>query len=264
MRRRLDTELVRRGMLTSRSQATVLIERGEVLVGGVIALKASRLVAPGEPIELRHRPRFVSRGGEKLAGALDAFDISVGGLRCLDAGSSTGGFVDCLLQQGARDVVAVDVGRGQLDVSLREDPRVSVLEGVNARHLTLDDVDEPVDVVTADLSFISLTAVAPALRGVAAQGATGILLVKPQFEAGPERVGRGGIVRDPDVHRDVLRQAVDALSEAGWGPRALVTSSIRGAGGNLEFFVHAGAGAASELAGADVDRAVAAAHEHVA
>lgn len=264
MRRRLDTELVRRGMLTSRSQATALIERGEVMVSGVIALKASRLVASNEPIELRNPPQFVSRGGEKLAGALDAFDVTVDGLRCLDAGSSTGGFVDCLLQRGAHDVVAVDVGRGQLDVSLREDPRVTVLEGVNARHLTDDDVGEPVDVVTADLSFISLATVAPALRRIAADGAIGVLLVKPQFEAGPERVGRGGIVRDPEVHRDVLRNRLDTLAQAGWGAVALVASPIRGAGGNLEFFVHADAGAVPRITGADVDRAVAAAHEDAA
>lgn len=264
MRRRLDTELVRRGMLTSRSRAVALIERGEVMVSGVIALKASRLVAPNEPIELRNPPQFVSRGGEKLAGALDVFDVGVEGLRCLDAGSSTGGFVDCLLQRGARDVVAVDVGRGQLDVSLREDARVTVLEGVNARHLTLEDVGEPVDVVTADLSFISLAAVAPALRAIAAGGAAGVLLVKPQFEAGPERVGRGGIVRDPDVHRDVLRNSVEALAEAGWGAAALVASPIRGAGGNLEFFVHAHAGSTPGVTGADVDGVVAAAHEDAA
>lgn len=264
MRRRLDTELVRRGMLTSRSQAAALIERGEVMVGGAIALKASRLVAPSEPIELRSRPPFVSRGGEKLAGALDAFGVSVDGLRCLDAGSSTGGFVDCLLQRGARDVVAVDVGRGQLDLSLRQDARVTVLEGVNVRHLALDDVGEPVDVATADLSFISLVTVAPALRAIAVEGATGVLLVKPQFEAGPERVGRGGIVRDADVHREVLRDTVDALSEAGWGVRALVASPIRGAGGNLEFFVRAGAGTPSTVTQAEVDRVVVAAHEDAA
>ncbi len=264
MRRRLDTELVRRGMLTSHSQATALIERGEVMVGGVIALKASRLVAPSEPIELRSRPPFVSRGGEKLAGALDAFGISVDGLRCLDAGSSTGGFVDCLLQRGARDVVAVDVGRGQLDLSLRHDARVTVLEGVNVRHLAVDDVGEPVDVTTADLSFISLVTAAPALRAIAVEGAAGVLLVKPQFEARPERVGRGGIVRDPDVHREVLRNTVDALSETGWGARALVASPVRGAGGNLEFFVHAGAGTTSGVTQAEVDRVVVAAHEDAA
>ncbi|MGH8975087.1 MAG: TlyA family RNA methyltransferase, partial [Acidimicrobiia bacterium] len=206
MRRRLDAELVRRGLVESRARAQQAIDAGRVLVSGAPADRSSRLVDAGEPIHLAGPPpRFVSRGGEKLDAALDRFGIDVTGLRALDAGASTGGFTDCLLQRGATRVVAVDVGHGQLAWSLRTDPRVEVVEGTNVRHLTPDVIGGPVELAVADLSFISLRVVAPALAGVLdGPGAEAVFLIKPQFEAGRAEVGRGGIVSDPAVHRRVL------------------------------------------------------------
>lgn len=236
-RRRLDVEMVRRGIVPSRAQAAAVIEEGNVLVAGTVADKASRLVAPAEPIELQDHPRFVSRGGLKLEAAIVAFGIDVDGLPCLDAGASTGGFTDCLLQRGAARVVAVDVGRGQLHPKIRNDPRVTVLEGLNIRHLTPEDVGDPPAIVTADLSFISLATVTPALREVAAPDARFVFLVKPQFEAGRARVGRGGVIRDPRVHEDVLAAVNRSLAAAGLGTEAVVPSPVRGAQGNIEFLL---------------------------
>jgi 23S rRNA (cytidine1920-2'-O)/16S rRNA (cytidine1409-2'-O)-methyltransferase len=193
MRRRLDLELVRRGLTDSRARAQEAIEAGLVLVSGTRADRAGRLVSPDEPVHLERAPtRFVSRGGEKLDAALERFHVDVAGLRALDAGASTGGFTDCLLQRGAAAVVAADVGTGQLAWSLRNDPRVTVKERCNVRHLTPDDVGGvPVDIVVADLSFISLRLVAPALAGVARDGADTVFLIKPQFEAGRAQVFTG-------------------------------------------------------------------------
>lgn len=239
MRRRLDVELVRRGLLPSRAQASSAIAAGHVLVSGAPAITPARLVAPGEPIELRRRPRFVSRGGEKLDAALARFGVEVAGRRCLDVGASTGGFTDCLLQRGAAEVVAVDVGHGQLDWRLRNDPRVRVREGLNARALGLEHVDgTPVGVVTADLSFISLRLVARPLALVGDHDAHYVVLVKPQFEAGPSEVGRGGIVRDPEVHRRVVVGVAGALEQAGLGVAGAMVSPIRGGSGNVEFCFH--------------------------
>lgn len=252
---------MRRGFVTSRAQASALIGGGQVLVAGAIADKPSRLVAPGEPIELRERPRYVSRGGVKLEAALEAFDLDVSGRHCLDAGASTGGFTDCLLQHGARSVVAVDVGRGQLDAGLRSDPRVRSMEGVNVRNLTAELIGGAVEFVAADLSFISLRLVAPALASAAQPAAHGVLLVKPQFEAGRSRVGRGGIVREPSVHRDVLGSTVTDLASGGWGARGVIPSPVRGSSGNVEFLVHVVSGAMCAVTDADLDGAVEAAHE---
>lgn len=214
-----------------------MIEAGLVTVGGAPARAPGRLVAPAESVALaRVRARFVSRGGEKLAAALDCFGLDVSGRRCLDAGASTGGFTDCLLQRGAAHVVAVDVGRGQLAWSLRRDPRVTVLERTNVR--TLESIGEPADLVTADLSFISLRLVAPALVRLARADADFVLLVKPQFEAGPERVGKGGVVRDPRVHREVLAEVVAGLTGAGLVTVGVAPSVLRGADGNVELVVH--------------------------
>ena len=216
MRRRLDAELVRRGLLASRSQAVDAITAGRVLVAGSRADAPARLVDPAESIALTGTaPRFVSRGGEKLAAALDAFAVAPEGSRALDAGASTGGFTDCLLQYGAAQVVAVDVGRGQLAWSIRNDPRVIVMERTNVRELDAEAIGGAVDLVVADLSFISLLTVAPALAACAAPAAAFVLLVKPQFEAGKARVGKGGIVRDPEVHRAVLREVRDGLAAQG-------------------------------------------------
>jgi 23S rRNA (cytidine1920-2'-O)/16S rRNA (cytidine1409-2'-O)-methyltransferase len=240
MRRRLDLELVRRGLTESRARAQEAIEAGLVLVSGARADRAGRLVSPDEPVHVEGPPsRFVSRGGEKLAGALDRFAVAVGGRRALDAGASTGGFTDCLLQRGAAAVVAVDVGSGRLAWSLRHDPRVTVRERCNVRHLTLDDVGgAPVDLVVADLSFISLRLVAAAMAGAARDDADAVLLIKPQFEAGRARVRRGGLVTDPAVHLDVLRSVTTALADDGLAPLAVMPSPLRGAAGNVEFLGH--------------------------
>ena len=245
MRRRLDLELVRRGLTESRARAREAIEAGLVLVSGARADRPGRLVSPDEPVHLEGPPaRFVSRGGEKLAAALDRFGVDPAGLRALDAGASTGGFTDCLLQRGAASVVAVDVGTGQLAWSLRNDPRVTVRERTNVRHLTLADVGgAPVDLVVGDLSFISLRLVAPALAGVATDGADAVLLIKPQFEAGRSQVRRGGLVTDPAVHLAVLADVTSALAEQGLAPLAVMPSPLRGASGNTEFLGHFRVGA---------------------
>ena len=206
-RRRLDAELVRRGLVTSRTEAQAAVRQGLVVVGGRPAVKASTLVAPAEPVELMGSPRrFASRAGEKLDAALDRFAIDASGRRCLDAGASTGGFTDCLLQRGAYHVVSVDVGYGQLAWRLRTDPRVSVLDRTNVRELAADDLPYAPDLVVADLSFISLRLVVPTLAGLAAGGADLVLLVKPQFEVGRAHVGRG-VVRDPESRRRAIERS---------------------------------------------------------
>jgi 23S rRNA (cytidine1920-2'-O)/16S rRNA (cytidine1409-2'-O)-methyltransferase len=238
-RRRLDSELVRRGLVSSRARATEAIAAGQVLVGGAPALSPARQVSPAESIAVRgSRPRFVSRGGDKLAYALDVFEVGVEGRRCLDAGASTGGFTDCLLQRGATAVYAVDVGRGQLAWTVREDPRVHVLERTNVRYLQPADIDGAVPVTVADLSFISLLTVAPALVRCTTLDGDLVLLVKPQFEAGRSKVGRRGVVTDPRVHQDVLVTVTTGLSEHGVVAVHVVESPLRGADGNREFLVH--------------------------
>ena len=240
VRRRLDVELVRRGLAESRTNAARLIGEGRVRVAGMPATTSARRVEAGAPITVvTEGPRFVSRGGVKLAGALAAFAVEVDGRVALDAGASTGGFTDCLLQHGATRVHAVDVGRGQLAWSIRQDPRVLVHERTNVRAIDAAFLGEPVDLVVADLSFISLCTVAPALLACATDAADFVLLVKPQFEAGPARVGRGGIVRDPAVHAAVLREVTDGLVAAGLFVTGVVASPITGADGNREFLVRA-------------------------
>lgn len=261
MRRRLDAELVRRGLAPSRARATEAIAAGRVTVAGAPASSAARQVDADEPIRIAPEPdEFVSRGGKKLAGALDHFAIDVSRLRCLDVGASTGGFTDCLLQRGAGHVVALDVGRGQLHWKLRTDPRVTVLERVNARELVAGAIGEPAEVCVADVSFISLRTIAPALLRVTTPEAAVVLLVKPQFEAGRARVGRGGVVRDPAVHLAVLEEVAGALGEIGLGLVAVVPSPIRGADGNVEFLARAHHGATT-VTTAELEAAVAAAHE---
>jgi 23S rRNA (cytidine1920-2'-O)/16S rRNA (cytidine1409-2'-O)-methyltransferase len=232
---------VRRGLAASRQLAQADIAAGRVLVSGALADKASRLVAPDEPVVLSgDPPRFVGRGGEKLAAALEGFDIDVVGQRVLDAGASTGGFTDCLLQAGAAQVVAVDVGHGQLHERLRADPRVDNRERVNVRNLDAGDIGGPVDVLVADLSFISLRTVAPALLGLCRPGASLVLLVKPQFEAGRQEASRGrGVIRDPDVRKRALDGVVVALEELGASIMGTMASPITGADGNVELLVHA-------------------------
>jgi 23S rRNA (cytidine1920-2'-O)/16S rRNA (cytidine1409-2'-O)-methyltransferase len=240
-RRRLDAELVRRGLAASRAEAQAAVDAGLVTVGGAPAWKPARLVAPDEAVLVLGPPRrFVSRGGDKLDAALDHFAVAVAGRRALDAGASTGGFTDCLLQRGAAHVVAVDVGHGQLDARLRADPRVTVRERLNVRALGTDDTGGPVDLVVADLSFISLGTVMAALLGVCRPGADLVLLVKPQFEAGRAEASRGrGVIRDPSVHAQVTAAIDDVLDRHRATIMGWMQSPLRGADGNVEHFVHA-------------------------
>ena len=238
MRRRLDAELVRRGLVSSREQAQQAIEAGRVLVGGAPALKPARMVDGSEAVlVVGPGPRFVSRGGEKLDAALDHFAIDVQGKRALDAGASTGGFTDCLLQRGAATVTAVDVGRAQLHERLRADDRVTALERTDIRAFV---ADEPFDVVVADLAFISLRTVAASLLGAnAAAGADVVVLVKPQFEAGRAEASRGGgVIRDPEVWARVLDDVCSALEGHGAAMMGAMVSPLRGADGNVEFLFH--------------------------
>jgi 23S rRNA (cytidine1920-2'-O)/16S rRNA (cytidine1409-2'-O)-methyltransferase len=240
-RRRLDLELVRRGLATSRTQAQHDIAAGRVLVGGAVAAKPTRLVGPAEAIVVQGPgPRFVSRAGAKLDAALDRFDVGVTGRRVLDAGASTGGFSDCLLQRGAAEVIAVDVGYGQLHERVAGDARVRVVDRTNVRALDIALVGEPVDLVTADLSFISLRLVLDALFGVLRPGGTLVALVKPQFEAGRAVVARGrGIVVDPGVWRTVLDEVVSACAARGATIMGVMASPITGTDGNVEFLIRA-------------------------
>jgi 23S rRNA (cytidine1920-2'-O)/16S rRNA (cytidine1409-2'-O)-methyltransferase len=250
VRRRLDVEMVRRGLATNRTEAAKAIGSGKVMVSGRPAAKAGTMVLPEEPIVLSAPARkFVSRAGEKLEAALIGFEIEVAGRRALDAGASTGGFTDCLLSRGAAHVVAVDVGYGQLDVRLREDPRVTVLERTNVRDLQPGRLPYLSEVVTADLSFISLGLVLPALVRCSAPDATFVLLVKPQFEAGRGQAPRG-VVREPSVWRSTLDSVATAAGERGLEVLGLMASPLRGPAGNVEFLMHAVRGAGAGTAGA--------------
>ena len=246
-RRRLDAELVRRELTASRTEAQALIAADRVLVNGSVADKASRQVAPGDALVVEGPPaRFVGRGAEKLEHALTVFDIDVDGLRVLDIGASTGGFTDAVLQRGAAGVVALDVGHGQLHERLRSDVRVTNLERCNVRHADVDTIGGPVDLIVGDLSFISLTIVIPNLTRLCKPGASMVLLVKPQFEAGRREVDKGrGVITDPAVHERVREEVGVALVAAGCDIVDWTTSPITGADGNIEFLVHArnGAGA---------------------
>jgi 23S rRNA (cytidine1920-2'-O)/16S rRNA (cytidine1409-2'-O)-methyltransferase len=234
---RLDVLLTERGLAESRSQAQRLILAGQVRLNGSSRARPGQMVDPSTPIAVDSAPRFVSRGGEKLAAALEMFPVDVTGRICADVGASTGGFTDCLLQHGAARVYAIDVGRGILHWKMRNDPRVVCLEGVNARHL--ESLPEPVDLVTIDAAFISLATLLPAaLRWMTERGEM-VALIKPQFEAGPAAVGRGGVVRDPATHRRVVREVLAALDAHGLGPRRLMRSPLVGPKGNVEFLVWA-------------------------
>ncbi len=244
-RRRLDVELVRRGMAESRTAAQSLIASGRVTVRGAPTDKPARLVDSGEAVVVVGEPdRYVGRGGHKLEAALDGFGIDPTGWRVLDAGASTGGFTDCLLQRGAAQVVAVDVGHGQIHERLRSDPRVDLRERQNVRSIVVDDLDGPVDAAVADLSFISLGKVLGPIAAVVRPGGDLVALVKPQFEAGRREVSKGrGVISDPDVWRRVLREALDACRGHGAAIMGVMVSPLRGADGNVEFLVHARFGA---------------------
>jgi 23S rRNA (cytidine1920-2'-O)/16S rRNA (cytidine1409-2'-O)-methyltransferase len=243
---RLDAELVRRGLAGSRAEAKSAIEQGQVVVRGVPASRATTLVSPADPITLAApAARFVSRGGDKLDRALARLDVEVAGRRWLDAGASTGGFTDRLLQGGATAVIAADVGYGQLDWRLRNDERVVVIERLNLRELTPEHLPWRPAGVVADLSFISLRLVLPALVAAAEPGADFVLLVKPQFEVGRDSIGKGGVVRDPELWVSSMEAVADAAAEAEIGLRAAVPSEVPGPAGNREFFLHLRRGAAA-------------------
>jgi 23S rRNA (cytidine1920-2'-O)/16S rRNA (cytidine1409-2'-O)-methyltransferase len=239
-RRRLDDELVRRGLSPSRSQARAIVREGRVTVDGAPAAKPGRLVSPAEAVLVSGPPaRFVSRGGDKLAAALGAWGIDPTGWRVLDAGASTGGFTDCLLQHGAGSVVALDVGHGQLHPKIRDDPRVEVVERTNLRAIDPADLGT-FDLVTCDLSFISLTTVAASLAGLLRDDGQLVALVKPQFEAGRVEVSRGrGVVTDPAVWRAALERVIAALEDQGTSIMEVMASPIKGGSGNVEFLLHA-------------------------
>jgi 23S rRNA (cytidine1920-2'-O)/16S rRNA (cytidine1409-2'-O)-methyltransferase len=239
-RRRLDTLLAERGLAGSRTSAAASVRAGRVRVGadGRRAEKPGQLVAEDAELAVDERPRYVSRGGAKLENAIRALGLDVRGCSCLDVGASTGGFTDCLLQHGAARVVAVDVGYGQLDWGLRQDPRVDVMERANARHLRAEHLPYRPELATVDVSFISLTKVLPAIASCLAPGGEVVALVKPQFELRPERVGKGGVVRDPADRRDAVVAVARAAREIGLGVLRLAPSGVAGPKGNLETFVH--------------------------
>ena len=242
-RLRLDAELVRRGLARSRDHASELVAAGRVTVAGAVAQKPATAVTTDVALVVREDPDdpgYASRGAHKLVGALAAFGplgLGVAGRRCLDAGASTGGFTDVLLREGAREVLAVDVGYGQLVWRLRTDDRVVVHDRTNIRDLDLDLLGGPVDLVVGDLSFISLTLVLDALLGVVAEDGDLALMVKPQFEVGKDRVGKGGVVRDPALRTEAVVDVAAAAAARGWGARAVVTSPLPGPSGNVEYFL---------------------------
>ncbi|HEX4724046.1 MAG TPA: TlyA family RNA methyltransferase [Pseudonocardiaceae bacterium] len=240
-RARLDAELVRRGLARSRDHAAELISAGRVTLRGTVASKPATAVDADSPLIVRadeNDPGYASRGAHKLVGALSEFaDLKVAGKRCLDAGASTGGFTDVLLRAGAAKVVAADVGRGLLDWRLRTDGRVTVHDRTNVRSLTAEDIGGPVDLIVADLSFISLTIVLPALVACGTVDVDLLPMVKPQFEVGKERLGSGGVVRDPADRADAVMTVINSAAELGFTPHGVVASPLPGPAGNVEYFV---------------------------
>ena len=260
-RLRLDAELVRRGLARSREHAGELIAAGRVKVSGAVATKPATGVTTDVALVVLDdpgRPDYVSRGGHKLAGALEVFEplgLVVSGRRALDAGASTGGFTDVLLRRGASEVQAVDVGYGQLAWSLQQDPRVHVHDRVNIRDLTLEQIGGPVDLVVGDLSFISLGLVLDALIGVTSPEGDLALMVKPQFEVGKDRVGKGGVVRDLGLRAEAVTAVAATAAAKGWGARAVTTSPLPGPSGNVEFFLWLRRGEAT-IGDAEIDEEV--------
>lgn len=234
-KQRLDQVMVERGLATGRDRARALVLAREVLVDGQVALRPAAPIAEDAVIEVKTPPPFVSRGGEKLAHALDRSGIDPAGRRCLDVGASTGGFTDCLLQRGAAHVVAVDVAYGEFAAKLRDDPRVTLIERVNAR--SMEPLDPPVDLLVMDVSFISAATVLPAVARSVAPGGDLLVLVKPQFEAGREQVEKGGVVRDPIVHATCIGHVALAAIDLGLRVSGVIRSPLLGPAGNREFFL---------------------------
>ena len=235
-KRRLDVALTELGLAESRQKAQAVIMAGQVYVDGQKALKAGTAVGEDAQIEVRGKAlRYVSRGGLKLEKAMQLWPITLDGTVCADIGASTGGFTDCMLQNGASKVYAVDVGRNQLDWRLRTHPRVVCMERTNARYLTAEQIPEPLDFFSVDVSFISLHLILPALRPLTAEHGGGVCLVKPQFEAGKDKVGKNGVVRDPAVHLEVLEHFLDHAAQAGFTVKDITFSPIKGPEGNIEY-----------------------------
>jgi 23S rRNA (cytidine1920-2'-O)/16S rRNA (cytidine1409-2'-O)-methyltransferase len=257
-RARVDAELVRRGLARSRQQAAELIGAGRVCIDGMPAAKPATAVAVSAnlTVEGADERSWVSRGAHKLIGALDAFGVGVHDRRCLDAGASTGGFTEVLIDRGAREVVAVDVGYGQLAWSLRNDSRVTVMERTNVRDVTADAVGGPVDLVVADLSFISLATVLPALTSCASDDADIVPMVKPQFEVGKDRVGAGGVVCDPQLRADAVLSIAHRAASLHWHTVDVTASSLPGPSGNVEYFLHLRARTERPLQGERLEQAV--------
>jgi 23S rRNA (cytidine1920-2'-O)/16S rRNA (cytidine1409-2'-O)-methyltransferase len=257
-RARVDAELVRRGLARSRQQAAELIGAGRVRIDGMPAAKPATAITVDAhlTVDAGDERNWVSRGAHKLIGALDAFGLDVDRRRCLDAGASTGGFTEVLLDRGAREVVAADVGYGQLAWSLRSDPRVVVLERTNVRELTAEAVGGAVDLVVADLSFISLTTVLPALAACASPAADIVPMVKPQFEVGKDRVGAGGVVSDPHLREEAVLTVAARAATLGWHAVGVTASPLPGPSGNVEYFLRLRTGDEVVLRGADLEREV--------
>ena len=249
-KKRLDTSLVERGLVESRQKAQALIMAGEVYINGQKQLKAGASVAEGDSLEIRSKNplRYVSRGGLKLEKAVALWPIDLREKVCADIGASTGGFTDCMLQNGAKLVYAVDAGYNQLAWKLRTHPQVVCMERTNARYLTQEHIPEPLDFFSVDVSFISLHLILPALRPLIREGGQAVCLVKPQFEAGKEKVGKKGVVRDPAVHLEVLERFLDHAAQAGFTVKDITFSPIRGPEGNIEYlgYLQAGEGPAYE------------------
>jgi 23S rRNA (cytidine1920-2'-O)/16S rRNA (cytidine1409-2'-O)-methyltransferase len=257
-RARVDAELVRRGLARSRQQAAELIGAGRVTIDGMPAAKPATAIAVSATLTVERTGdrAWVSRGAHKLIGALDAFGLRVDGLRCLDAGASTGGFTEVLLDRSAREVVAVDVGYGQLAWPLRNDPRVTVLERTNVRELTPDVIGGAVDLVVADLSFISLGTVLPALTACASDDADIVPMVKPQFEVGKDRVGAGGVVSDPQLRVDAVLAVARRAADLQWHTVDVTASPLPGPSGNVEYFLRLRAATESPLHDGRLEHAV--------
>ena len=267
MKERLDVLLVKRNLAESREKAKAVIMAGNVFVDGQREDKAGSIFPPDVSIEVRgHVLPYVSRGGLKLEKALANFDVDVKDCVCTDVGSSTGGFTDCMLQNGAKKVYAIDVGRGQLDWKLRNDPRVVCMEKTNIRYVTPEDIGEPVDFSSIDVSFISLTKVLTPIRDYLKADGEIVALIKPQFEAGREKVGKKGVVREKSTHREVIRKVMDHAQSIGFDLCALDFSPIKGPEGNIEYLIHLkkSGGAEGENRGIDPDAVVDRAFEEIA
>ena len=257
---RLDALLVTRGLVGSRELARAVIMAGHVIVDGDREDKPGRMVSPDAVVEVRnYEKKYVSRGGYKLERAIEAFGLDLKGAVCIDGGASTGGFTDCMLQQGAAKVYAVDVGYGQLAWSLRSDPRVVCMERTNIRYIGEEQIPEPIDFISVDVSFISLSLVMPPLIALLKEGGGAAALIKPQFEAGREKVGKKGVVRDPETHVEVIEKIIAKAPQWGVAVTGLTYSPIKGPEGNIEFLIHLVKGG-KEGPAPDIKAVVAAAH----